>query len=140
MSAKDLYHDAVVRALEKDDWTITHDPLTITVGRRDLLIDLGAEQMLAADRNGERIAIEIKSFVKLSPIQDLKEALGQFVLYEDALARSENQSDRVLYLAIRADTYDELFTEPIGEMLLENGRLRLIVFDEITEVIITWIR
>ena len=86
MPAKDIYHKAFVHALLKNGWTITHDPLTVTVGRRDLLIDLGAERMLAAERNGERIAVEIKSFVKLSMVQDLKEALGQFVLYEDALA------------------------------------------------------
>ena len=139
MSAKDIYHDIFVRALEKDGWLITDDPLTVTIGRRDLLIDLGAERMLAAERAGRRIAVEIKSFVKLSLVQDLKEALGQFILYEDTLARSENQSDRVLYLAIREDTYDELFVEPIGEMLLENHRLRLIVFDEVEEVLIKWI-
>jgi hypothetical protein len=140
MPAKDIYHDIVVHALQKDGWTITHDPLTVTVGRRDLLIDLGAERMLAAERDGERIAVEIKSFVKLSLVQDLKEALGQFVLYEDALARSEDESDRVLFLAIRQDTYDELFAEPIGEMLIDNKRLRLIVFDELSEVITKWIR
>jgi hypothetical protein len=140
MPAKDIYHDAVVHALVKDAWIITHDPLTVAVGRRDLLIDLGAERMLAAERNGERIAVEIKSFVKLSLVQDLKEALGQFVLYEDALARSTNQSDRTLYLALREETYDELFTEPIGEMLLDNRRLRLIVFDEVAEVIVKWIK
>jgi hypothetical protein len=84
MPAKDLFHDCFVRALQKDGWTITHDPLTVSVGKTDLLIDLGAERMVAAERNGERIAVEIKSFVKLSPIQDLKEAVGQFVLYHGA--------------------------------------------------------
>jgi hypothetical protein len=88
MSAKDIYHDACVHALQKDGWTITHDPLTISVGKTDLLIDLGAERVVAAERNGERIAVEIKSFVKLSLVQDLKEAIGQFVLYEGALAES----------------------------------------------------
>lgn len=140
MSAKDIYHKACVLALEKEGWTITHDPLTVTIGRRDLLIDLGAERMVAAERNGERIAVEIKSFVKLSIVQDLKEALGQFILYEDALARSENQADRVLFLAIREETYDELFIEQIGQMLLENGRLRLLVFNEYTEEIVKWIK
>src|SRR5580658_5894784 len=37
MSAKDLYHDACVHALQNDDWAITHDPLTITGGKTDLL-------------------------------------------------------------------------------------------------------
>ena len=94
MSAKDIYHDACVHALQTDGWTITHDPLTISVGKTDLLIDLGAERVVAAERNGERIAVEIKSFVKLSLVQDLKEAVGQFVLYEGALAESPKNTDR----------------------------------------------
>ena len=72
MSARDIYHDACVRSLQKDGWTITHDPLTVAVGKRDLLIDLGAERMLAAERDGERIAVEIKSFIKLSKEEIIK--------------------------------------------------------------------
>jgi hypothetical protein len=29
MSAKDIHHDAVVEALKKDGWKITHNPLRI---------------------------------------------------------------------------------------------------------------
>ncbi len=140
MSAKDIYHDACVHALQKDGWTITHDPLTVSVGRTDLLIDLGAERIVAAERNGERIAVEIKSFVKLSPVQDLKEAVGQFVLYEGALAESPANDDRTLFLAIRVETYDSVFEEPIGQMLLRHSDLRLIVFDPNQEEIILWIK
>ena len=139
MPARDIYHAPCVRALQKDGWNITDDPLRITIGRRDVLIDLGAERIIAAERNGERIAVEIKSFVHISEVQDLKDALGPFILYEDTLARSANQSDRVLYMAIRQSTYDGIFSEPIGQMLLENRRVRLIVFDEETEVITQWI-
>lgn len=138
MSAKDIYHDACVHALQKDGWTITHDPLTISVGKTDLLIDLGAERIVAAERNGERIAVEIKSFVKLSLVQDLKEAVGQFVLYEGALAESPKNTDRTLFLAIRNETYDAVFEEALGQMLLRHKQLRLIVFDLIEEVIILW--
>jgi hypothetical protein len=138
MSAKDIYHDACVHALQKDGWTITHDPLTISVGKTDLLIDLGAERIVAAERNGERIAVEIKSFVKLSLVQDLKEAVGQFVLYEGALAESPKNTDRTLFLAIRNETYDAVFEEALGQMLLRHTHLRLIVFDPIEEVIILW--
>lgn len=66
--------------------------------------------------------------------------MGQFILYEDALARSETQSDRILFLAIRDDVYEEIFVEPIGQMLLDNQRLRLIVFDEILEEVVRWIK
>jgi hypothetical protein len=43
MPANNIYHDAVISALKADGWTITHDPLALMVGERDLLVDLGAE-------------------------------------------------------------------------------------------------
>lgn len=66
--AKDIYHDTVRTALEKDNWIITDDPLTLKVGRRDLFVDLGAEKLLAAQRQGKKIAVEIKSFISQSPV------------------------------------------------------------------------
>jgi hypothetical protein len=35
--------------------------------------------------------------------------------------------------------FADVFEEPIGEILLENHRVRLIVFDPKTEVIVRWI-
>ena len=69
MPAKDLYHEACVRALEKDGWTITHDPLTVAVEGTNLLVDVGAERVVTAEREGKRIAVEVKSFVGLSAVQ-----------------------------------------------------------------------
>lgn len=57
MSAKDKFHDVVKIALEKDGWQITDDPLSISVGGVDMLIDLGAERLLAAERQGEKVAV-----------------------------------------------------------------------------------
>ncbi|MDX1932152.1 MAG: element excision factor XisH family protein [Capsulimonadales bacterium] len=139
MAARDIFHDPFVRSLTKAGWTITHDPLTLVIGKRDLLIDIGAERIVGAERNGERIAVEIKSFLNPSPVQDLKEALGQFILYSDILAQDHTESDRILFLAIRETSYEEIFEEPIGEVLLANHRLRLILFDEIREEITRWI-
>lgn len=56
--AKDRFHNAVRTALEKQGWTITADPLEMSVGDVDFEIDLAAD-MLA----GEKIAVEIKSFI-----------------------------------------------------------------------------
>ncbi|MGF1519728.1 MAG: element excision factor XisH family protein, partial [Nodosilinea sp.] len=44
MSARDLFHDTVKAALQKDGWAITHDPLTIDLADGQLQIDLGAER------------------------------------------------------------------------------------------------
>ena len=137
MSAKDIYHDSVKNALVKDGWAITHDPLILKWGLKDLCIDLGAEQLVAAERAGQKIAVEIKSFVSPSEVEDLKNAVGQFILYHDILAHTE--PDRILYLAIREAVYNDVFEEPIGAVLLENKRVRLIVFDPHTEVIVKWI-
>lgn len=137
MPAKDLYHNVVKAALEKDGWAITHDPLRLQWGSRDLYVDLGAEELLAAEKGLRKIAVEIKSFVSASPVTDLENALGQYILYYDILARLE--SDRSFYLAIRQAVFLDLFEEPIGKLLLENNRMSLIVFDPQREVIVKWL-
>ena len=40
MSAKDIFHDAVRNALEKEAWKITHDPMFISIGGVQVYIDL----------------------------------------------------------------------------------------------------
>jgi hypothetical protein len=79
MSAKDLFHNTVRHALEKDGWTITHDPLPMQVGRVEMYIDLGAERLIAAERGTEKIAVEIKSFARSSEISEFHTTLGQFL-------------------------------------------------------------
>ena len=112
MPAKDLDHAIVRHALLADGWTITHDPLRLRFGRRAFFIDLGAEQLLAAAKDGRTIAVEIKSFSGPSLIADLEQALGQLLLYRTILHRLE--PDRLLYLAIDQATFAGIFAEPIG--------------------------
>jgi XisH protein len=102
-----------------------------------LYVDLGAELVIAAENAGRKIAVEIQSFVGQSDIDDLEKALGQYTLYNDILA--EREPERVLYLAVRNAVYIDLFEEPIGKLLLAKARLKLIVFDPRTEVILKWI-
>lgn len=137
MPARDIYHDCVKHALIKDDWTITHDPLSLKWGKKDMYVDLGAEQLLAAQRAERKIAVEIKSFTGLSEMSDLEKAIGQYIVYHDVLAQVE--PDRVLYLAVSEEVTTGLFEEPIGELLLRNNRVRLLVFDSDAEAIVKWI-
>jgi XisH protein len=136
MPTKDLYHDTVKNALEKDGWTV-RDNLPLKVGKRDLFIDLGAEKLLIAERANQKIAVEVKSFIGASPVSDLEQALGQYLLYED-LMRTQ-YADRLLYLAVRDTVYESFFQEEIVQIVLESRRLKLLIFDEIEEVIIQWI-
>ncbi len=68
MSAKDIFHDAVKSALQKDGWTITNDPLYLKLGDDQLRVDLAAERLIAAEREQEKIAVEVKSFLAPSAI------------------------------------------------------------------------
>ncbi|MEG5017361.1 MULTISPECIES: XisH family protein [unclassified Microcoleus] len=137
MPAKDIYHNTVRTALEKDGWTITNDRLTLEIGDRSLFIDLGAEKILAAEKQGRKIAVEVKSFLSASPVKDLEEALGQYIVYEDILELSE--PERNIYLAVREEVYLDIFSEPLGQLLLQKKRLKLIVFDSSKEIIVRWI-
>ncbi len=137
MPAKDLYHDIVKNALMRDGWTVTHDPYLMQVGKKDLFVDLGAEKLLAAEKDEQKIAVEVKSFVGRSDVQDLRDALGQFVLYRHVL--EEKEPERELFLAVRESVFVEVFQEPIGEILIRKGELRLVVFDKTKEEILRWI-
>ncbi|HBE18158.1 MAG TPA: hypothetical protein DEG17_22230 [Cyanobacteria bacterium UBA11149] len=86
MPTKDKFHDVVVIALQKDGWQITDDPLRIRISpTTNLYIDLGAEKIIAAQRDREKIAVEIKSFLGVSAIAEFHTALGQFINYRYAL-------------------------------------------------------
>jgi XisH protein len=135
--AKDIYHDTVKTALEKDGWTITNETFTLSAGKRNVFVDLAAEKPLTAERQGQKIAVEVKSFISPSPVKDLQNALGQYILYAELFALSE--PDRLLYLAIREEIYVDFFSEPIVQIVLANHPLKLIIFDPIAEVIVQWI-
>jgi hypothetical protein len=136
MPAKDLHHQAVVQALEADGWRITHDPYRITVGRRNLFIDLGAEEVVAAERQGTKIAVEVKGFEGQSEVHDLEQALGQYLLYAPFLRAQE--ADRRLYLAVPADVYHNVFEVPVGQTVLAEYGVRLLVFDPHRKEIVQW--
>jgi len=81
MPARDRYHDQVKNALIRDGWTITHDPLHVRWGKKDMYVDLGVEQILAAEKGSRKIAVEVKSFLGLSEMADLEQAIGQYTVY-----------------------------------------------------------
>ncbi len=135
MPAKDLYHETVKTALIKDGWTV-NDDLPLKIGKRDLVIDLQAEKLLTAQRENQKLAIEVKSFISPSPVSDFERALGQYLLYEQLLKRQ--YPDHTLYLAIRETVYVNFFQEEIAQVILESHPLNLLIFDEIQEEILQW--
>lgn len=137
MPAKDIYHDTVKRALEKDGWTITKENLHLRWGRRDAYVDIAAEKIFTAEKEGRKIAVEVKSFIGQSEMSELEKAVGQFVLYRFALKKKE--PDRELFLAIAKDIYNDLFVNPDGLAFVEVNELKIVVFDKDKEEVLQWI-
>jgi XisH protein len=135
LMAKDRFHDAVRTALEKEGWTITADPYQVSAGDVDFEIDLAA-QMLAAERAGEKIAVEIKSFIGRSNVSEFHTALGQFLNYQFALEEFDPQ--RKLYLAIPESVYQSFFQRRFTRSVVERTRINLLVYNEKQEVIVQW--
>ncbi len=137
MPAKDVIHDAVKNALIKDGWTITDDPLRLKYKAVNLSVDLGAERTLGAERHGEKIAVEIKSFLNDSTINDLKSALGQFNLY--LIYLQILKPEYKLWLAISQTAFDEIFSIEGIEVVFEQTKIPLLIVETETEVIVKWI-
>ena len=134
--AKDLFHQAVRNALEKENWSITDDPLSLKLGGVDLYIDLGAEKLLAPERAGQKIAVEIKTFGGRSEIAEFHLALGQFLNYRLALQVSDPA--RELFLAVPQVIYESFFTLEFIKMSITNYQIKLLVYEPVTETIALW--
>ncbi len=138
MPAKDIFHNAVKHALEKDGWLITDDPIYLDFGGVEIYIDLGAEKIIAAEREGERIAVEVKSFIGGSAISQFHTALGQFINYRTALR--QKQPERELYLAVPSTTYETFFKLELVQIVIQSQNLKLLIYEPEQEVIERWIR
>jgi hypothetical protein len=133
---KDTYHVAVKNALIKDGWLITHDPFLIRFEEDRAYVDLAAERTIAAQKGEQKIAVEVKSFIGMSRLDDLENALGQYLLYRSWLARSE--SERMLYLAISDAAHTRVFERKSTRVLLDDYSICLIVVDVQQEEIVRW--
>lgn len=136
--AKDIYHDLVKQALINEGWEITHDPyyLSVGIGRRSVAADFGAEKFIVAEKDKEKILVEIKSFITSSNINELHHSVGQYDFY--ALLLEQQEPDRVPFLAMPKDAYEDLIREPIVQTFLERHQVNLIIFDVQKPYIFAW--
>lgn len=136
--AKDKFHEEVKTALHGEGWAITDDPLYLKVGRIPVHIDLGAEKLIGAEREGEKIAVEVKTFGNTSFITALHEAVGKYLIYREALKLVD--SERELFLAMPADVYEAFGTEPLVEAVFNQHEFKIILYEPDTEKIKSWIK
>lgn len=137
MSRRDRLHQALRRTLEKDGWTITADPLILVLEQTELRADLGAEKTFAAEKEGRKIAIELKEFTAVSGVSELEKAIGQLQLYQWALDTQE--PDRKLFLAVSEMAYVKYFEKPLFQLVVQRNKINLLVYQPDLEEIVEWI-
>ncbi|WP_293348989.1 MULTISPECIES: XisH family protein [unclassified Microcoleus] len=137
MPAKDIYHNEVKNALLKDGWTITADPYFIKYEDAELYADLAAEKPIAAQRHGQKIVVEIKSFVGRSLMYDFHGALGQYMVYRNLIQFTDPEYK--LYLAIDDVVYKNFFQRKSIQLITNENKLLLMVVEMEKEEILQWI-
>ncbi len=138
MSRRDDLHSSARRTLEKDGWVITDDPLVLVLEQTLLKADLGAEKFFTAEKEGHKIAVEVKDFDAVSVISELEKTMGQLQLYQWAL--EEQEPERELFLAISQDIYIKHFQKPIFQLAVRRNKINLLVYEPSQEVILQWIK
>lgn len=133
MPSLDIYHDLVKTALQAEGWTITHDSYPLSAGGTELYIDLGAQKIIAAVKQNQKIAVEIKSFSGKSQITEFYSALGQYLTYQQGLKIVE--PDRLLYLAIPKIAKNEVFSLALTQQLISELEVKLLVYSTSGEII-----
>lgn len=138
MSRRDDLHFSLRRTLERNGWIITDDPLILVLEQTLLKADLGAEKFFTAEKEGRKIAVEVKDFDAVSVISELEKTMGQLQLYQWAL--EEQEPDRQLFLAISQEIYIKHFQKPIFQLVIQRNKINLLVYEPSQETILQWIR
>ena len=135
--AKDIFHEAVKKALIKDGWTITDDPLRLLSKEEGgIETDLGAEKMIIAEKELQRIAVEVKSFNNPSLIHDFMRATGQYVSYETAIL--QKHLNRQMFLAMPYYVFEKLQLLDFITAVIERFHIKIILYNPETETIEEW--
>jgi hypothetical protein len=111
--------------------------LPLRVGNIGYEVDFGAEKLIAAEKAGQKIAVELKSFEGPSEVNEFHKAVGQFNDYFVALEMLE--PDRILYLAVPETTWNGFFQEIAIQRAIRRIEAKIIVYDPVNQLIISWI-
>lgn len=137
MPIEDHYHPVVVRCLIKAGWSIIKEQEYVSVGTRDdtnrrLFIDIKAQR----NNDEQLILIEVKGLER-SPVHELMELLGQYLVYRMALDYLSIEIP--LYIAIAEAAYQDIIQHVLGQEMMRRYAIPLLIFDPIGEEIIQWI-
>ncbi len=135
MSRRDTYHYVVKNALIREGWTITHDPYYFEIEPK-LSSDIGAERTIAAEKDHEKIVVEVKSFRQESQVVELEKAMGQYGIYQDLL--HDQDPDREFYLAVPFHAFNNVFSKKVGKIALRVFGVNLIIYSLSEDEPLVW--
>lgn len=135
--AKDIYHNLVKEALEADGWKITHDPYYLEKDTK-WEIDLGAEKLIGATKENQKIAVEVKTFLKTSFSNEFHTVIGQYVNYDLGLKAMEK--DRLLYLAVPSFIYKKQFHLKSIQRSINGLKVNIVTYNIKSKKLEKWIK
>ncbi|MCU0239571.1 MAG: hypothetical protein MUC29_09030 [Pyrinomonadaceae bacterium] len=137
MARLDKIHEAVKNALINDGWTITDEPLSFLFEKQRVLIDIAAEKLFTAEKEGNKIAVEVKSFLSIAKMTEFYGAIGQYEVYSVYL--EEVDPERKLFLAISDEIFKEFFERDSVKIVTERKNISILVVNLHLEEIVQWI-
>ncbi len=108
----------------------------MNIAEVEICIDIVAEQLFAAEKDKNKIAVEVKTFLNPSAISEFHTVLGQCLNYR--LALKLDDASRLLYLAIPDTAWNTFFRREFAKLAIAEYQLKLIIFDVSEEVIVQW--
>ncbi len=101
---------------------------------RHIWVDLSIRR----DESDSLILIEIKGFERTAaPLDALMAALGQYAVYKAMLEYLG--MNNALYLTIPVAAHKGIFQAPVAQQSVKNLGVKLIIFDPVTEEIVSWL-
>ena len=136
MPNEDRYHPVVLQCLKKAGWSIVKEQEYISIGshndtNRRLYIDIKAQR-----DDKQLVLIEVKGLER-SPVHELMELLGQYLIYHIALDYLGIETP--LYIAISDIAYQDIIQHVLGQEMMSRYAIPLLVFDPVKEEIVKWI-
>jgi hypothetical protein len=136
MPRQDECEPKVIRALQKDGWTIVAQPSHFySVDGVHIYPDLAARR----EETQELVIIEVKCFTgKFSIREEYFRALGQYIIYREVLV--QRQQEELLFMSVQTDVYDTLLKQDVFQASIRRDRVKLVIIDMDQEIIRQWIR
>ena len=138
LSALDACEEQILRALQKDGWTIVTKPFAIRTNNHTVYADCLLERKQTG-QNEQVIILEVKCFSNSqADLQEFYIAVGQYQFYRAAVAA--NQSKTAVFLAIPNQAYIRLTRDNAVNIAIKQGSIKLVVIDIVIEEVVAWFR